>query len=95
VKRNAKKSLGRKLLSWTLALVMMVGMVPATFATPASAAEIDGGAITEWEANALLAASLTPELIDYLKISQWNGNLPVITGGATPIIDMTDLINAD
>ncbi len=49
----------------------------------------------EAEANALLAASLTPELIDYLKISQWNGTLPVITGGATPIIDMTDLTNAE
>ena len=49
----------------------------------------------EAEANALLAASLTPELIDYLKISQWNGTLPVITGGATPIIDMTDLMNAE
>ncbi len=48
----------------------------------------------EAEANALLAASLTPELIDYLKISQWNGTLPVITGGATPIIDMTDLTGA-
>ena len=49
----------------------------------------------EAEANALLAASLTPELIDYLKISQWNGTLPVITGGATPIIDMTDLMGAE
>ena len=49
----------------------------------------------EAEANALLAASLTPELIEYLKISQWNGTLPVITGGATPIIDMTDLTNAE
>ena len=47
------------MLSWMLALVMMVGMVPATFATPASAAETDGGAITEWEANALLAGAGT------------------------------------
>jgi len=49
----------------------------------------------EAEANALLAASLTPELIEYMKISQWNGTLPVITGGATPIIDMADLTGAD
>ena len=59
VKQNAKKVLGRKLLSWMLALVMMVGMIPATVATPASAAEITGGAITEWEANALLAGAGT------------------------------------
>ncbi len=45
----------------------------------------------EAEANARLAASLTPELIEYLKVSQWNGTLPVITGGATPIVDMSDL----
>ncbi len=48
----------------------------------------------EAEANAILAASLTDELIEYLKISQWDGTLPVITGGATPIIDTSDLIGS-
>ncbi len=46
----------------------------------------------EAEANERLASSLTDELIEYLKISQWNGTLPVITGGATPIIDTSDLL---
>ena len=49
----------------------------------------------EAEANALLAASLTDNLIEYMKISQWDGALPTITGGSTPIIDMTDLTAAE
>ena len=49
----------------------------------------------EAEANALLAASLTDNLIEYMKVSQWNGALPTVTGGSTPIIDMTDLTGAN
>ena len=47
----------------------------------------------EAEANQRLAASLTEALIDYMKASRWNGALPAITGGATPIIDAGDLID--
>ncbi|MBQ2956804.1 MAG: prohibitin family protein [Clostridia bacterium] len=49
----------------------------------------------EAEANERLAKSLTDNLIDYMKVNQWNGSLPAITGGATPIIDTSDLIDAD
>lgn len=45
----------------------------------------------EAEMNAKLAASLTQELIDYKKISQWDGTLPRITGDATPIVDVGNL----
>ncbi len=48
----------------------------------------------EAEANKLLAASLTDELVEYMKVNQWDGSLPAITGGATPIVDTTDLIDA-
>ena len=48
----------------------------------------------EAEANERLAKSLTDNLIEYMKVNQWNGELPMITGGSTPIIDMTDLTGA-
>lgn len=47
----------------------------------------------EAEANQRLAASLTETLIEYMKVNQWDGALPAITGGATPIIDATNLID--
>lgn len=37
--------------------------------------------------NEAIAASLTPELIDYYRIQQWNGKLPNITGADTIITD--------
>jgi len=40
----------------------------------------------EANANAVIAASLTPELIEKLKYEQWNGQLPTVTGEATPIV---------
>ncbi len=40
----------------------------------------------EANANRVIAASLTPELIEKLKYEQWNGQLPTVTGGATPIV---------
>lgn len=44
----------------------------------------------EAEANAKLAASITKDLIDYMKANQWDGKLPTYMGGgeATPILDM-------
>lgn len=44
----------------------------------------------EADANQKIAASLTEALIDYLKISQWNGQLPQITSsnGVLPMIDL-------
>ena len=47
----------------------------------------------EARANAELAASLTEELINYRKIAQWDGTLPKISGGATPIIDASNLMD--
>ena len=43
----------------------------------------------EAEANREIAASLTPELIDKIKYETWNGELPQVSGGSTPIIDLT------
>lgn len=42
----------------------------------------------EAEANRLVAASLTPQLIEKIKYEQWNGQLPKVTGNSTPIVDI-------
>jgi len=43
-------------------------------------------------ANELLAKSLTPPLIQYEGLQQWDGRLPLFTGGgAVPLIDVTKL----
>jgi len=39
------------------------------------------------EANRLLNLSLTDRLVQYEQIKKWDGVLPQVTGGATPIID--------
>ena len=44
------------------------------------------------EANKKISESLTPELIEYYKIQQWNGQLPVFQGDSTPIVDMRDRV---
>ena len=41
------------------------------------------------KANQKLAQSLTPTLVDYLKIQKWNGVLPTFSGNATPIINLS------
>lgn len=40
------------------------------------------------EANEIVAASLTPEVLDYLALQIWNGQLPQVTGGATPFVSI-------
>lgn len=48
----------------------------------------------EASANNQIAASLTDSLIEYTKVLQWNGELPRITGEATPIISL-DTVDDD
>ena len=45
----------------------------------------------EAEANAKIAASLTPNLIEKIKYENWNGVMPMVTGGNTPIIDVSGI----
>lgn len=40
------------------------------------------------EANRLLSESINQNLIDMEKIKTWNGELPTVSGGTTPIIDL-------
>jgi len=40
------------------------------------------------ESNQLLSASLTAQLVEYRKIDKWNGQLPQVSGGATPFITL-------
>ena len=46
----------------------------------------------EAEANEKIAKSLTPELIEKGKIDKWNGNVPVVDGSTTPIINMDSIV---
>lgn len=41
------------------------------------------------DANKILAASLTPELVNYNAITKWDGALPQVSGGAVPFINLT------
>ena len=40
------------------------------------------------KANQLLSASITPTLVQYEQMKKWNGQLPTVTGGATPLIQL-------
>lgn len=42
----------------------------------------------EAAANELIAASLTPELIENNKISKWNGEVPLVSGNGATIVDV-------
>lgn len=42
-------------------------------------------ATAQAEANIRLAKSITPELVEYLKIQTWDGKLPQVTGGTSLI----------
>ena len=42
----------------------------------------------EAEANRTISESLTSEIIENKKIEKWNGELPKVTGGASPILDL-------
>lgn len=58
-------------------------------AADAAAYEIEVKATAEAEANKQIAASITPELIDYKYYETWNGELPGVVGADT-IIKLPD-----
>lgn len=49
----------------------------------------------EAEANRILSESITKELVEYKKIEKWDGELPVVSGEASPIIDMGDIVSSE
>lgn len=64
----------------------------ARIAAEAEAYAIATRAAAEAEANELIAASLTDELIAYTEASNWDGHLPTTyagTSGALPVLDVT------
>ena len=40
------------------------------------------------KANELLSRSITPNLVQYEMAKRWNGQMPQVTGGATPLLQM-------
>ena len=59
----------------------------------AAAYETTTKAGAEAEANQKIAASLTPELIEYLYAQNWNGELPKITGNGSTVLNAGDYLN--
>ena len=49
----------------------------------------------EAEANRILAESITDALVEYNKIQKWDGELPMVTGGATSILDMSSILDSN
>jgi regulator of protease activity HflC (stomatin/prohibitin superfamily) len=50
----------------------------------AAVASADG----EARANQVRAAGITPQLIDYLRWTRWDGRLPMVSGGGTPLVTL-------
>lgn len=48
--------------------------------------------IAQAEANKILSQSLTPALVQYRMIEKWDGMMPKISGGATPILDVNKIM---
>lgn len=44
----------------------------------------------EAKANDTINKSLTPTLLEYKRLDKWNGQLPQVTGGATPLINLNN-----
>ena len=40
------------------------------------------------KANKLLSSSITPTLVEYEKVKQWDGKLPGVTGGSVPFLNL-------
>ena len=49
----------------------------------------------EAEANEKIAESLTPELIEKMKIDKWNGEVPAVSGSDAMIIDIGNIAQTD
>ena len=47
----------------------------------------------EAEANLKISKSLTQELINYTQALRWDGKLPTVSGGSTPITNVTDFMD--
>jgi prohibitin 2 len=47
-----------------------------------------GEARAQAEANRLLSESITPSLVQYEMTKKWNGQMPQVTGGATPLLQL-------
>jgi regulator of protease activity HflC (stomatin/prohibitin superfamily) len=45
-------------------------------------------AAAQAKANQMIEASLTPEYVQYLGVTRWDGHLPKVTGSATPFVDI-------
>lgn len=64
-------------------------------AAKAEAESIAAIAQAQAEANKLIAGSLTSDVIDYAAVKAWDGRLPNVTGGATPMVSIDKFIEPE
>ena len=64
-------------------------------AAEAQANEIKMLAEANAESNRIIAESVTPELLEYRKIEAWDGCLPAVTGGTTPMMDVAGFVGTN
>lgn len=69
--------------------VAQIAAEKAVIEAEAEAEVIRIAAEAEADANKKIAASLTNELIEKIKYERWNGVMPTVTGGTTPIVSVT------
>jgi regulator of protease activity HflC (stomatin/prohibitin superfamily) len=62
--------------------------VQNVMAAKAEAEAITRKAEAQAEANRKVAASISPLLVEYKALDEWNGTLPQFTGGAVPFINL-------
>lgn len=68
--------------------VAQIAAEKAVIEAEAEANVIRIAAEAEADANKKIAASLTNELIEKIKYERWNGVMPTVTGGTTPIVSV-------
>lgn len=86
--QNVQTAINAAFVSERNAEAQRIDNATAIAKAEAEAEAIKIAAAAEAEANQLLSASITDRLISMKQAERWNGQLPKVTSGATPIIDL-------
>lgn len=86
---NAKMAATQKALQREneVATATAQGLIDVARATGEAKSRIIA-AQAEADSNRIVAQSLTPQLVEKMRIEKWKGNVPQVSGGNTPIIDL-------
>lgn len=79
-----------KMFGLAAALVMSIGASACTRVGNGEAKAITIKASAQADANRILASSISPTLVDYIKANKWNGRVPTVTGSGGTIFSMKE-----